>query len=247
MPTVKEPDFFARNWGRGIGWYQEHFPIRPAHILSGEASVSYTAPDLSAIAAARIAAALPGVQLICLMRHPLDRARSHYRHMVQRGVEKRSFDAAVSDLTSDYVRYSRYGSCLGEYVGRFGEQLLLVRFEDLVDPPHTAWHTTLAFLRLADMSSPSLPFNTSARKDRFTRPMRLLWRSRWAVRASQAIPAQLRKLVRPLFISDSVEYRRMMLESSALPFPESAASFIWGDIEQFEAAANHGRQLWSRV
>ena len=48
--------------------------------LTGEASVIYTSPEYADVAAERMAAAVPQARLIYIVREPIARLRSHYRH-----------------------------------------------------------------------------------------------------------------------------------------------------------------------
>src|SRR5687768_13237463 len=70
-PAVrKEIHFFSRHHEQGLDWYRAHFPRRDESSLVGEASPNYLVhPDVPA----RVAAALPRVKLIALLRNPVDR------------------------------------------------------------------------------------------------------------------------------------------------------------------------------
>ena len=85
---MKEPVFFSDEtaWNRGTDWYRSLFAESAPGSLTGEASVEYTDPAVADTAAARIAATIPDARLVCLLRDPIDRLRSHYRHEVQRGL-----------------------------------------------------------------------------------------------------------------------------------------------------------------
>jgi len=81
---IKEPEFFARKevFERGFAWYHSLFDGAHDGQLCGEASTGYTRWPQWPDSAARIAAALPNVKIIYLLRHPVDRAYSHYVHRV---------------------------------------------------------------------------------------------------------------------------------------------------------------------
>lgn len=82
MCPIKEPEFFARDeiYARGLDWYKNLFDGATDRQLCGEKSTSYTKWPQYPHVAERIAAALPDVKLIYIMRHPIDRAYSHYLH-----------------------------------------------------------------------------------------------------------------------------------------------------------------------
>ena len=103
----KEVSYFTRHFGRGEAWYRTHFPTRArvavrrrrlhAQVRSFEATPDYLFHPL---AAARAAQLVPDAKLIALLRDPVERAYSHYRHMVRLGFEDLSFDEAIRARTN---------------------------------------------------------------------------------------------------------------------------------------------------
>jgi hypothetical protein len=81
-PLTKEINYFNQNWGRPLDWYLAHFArvsrVSPGTI-TGEASPGYI---FNSANPARVAATLPEVKLIVLLRDPVLRAISHYHHDV---------------------------------------------------------------------------------------------------------------------------------------------------------------------
>src|SRR3954464_5798431 len=102
-PPWKEVSFFDRHHRRGARWYPGNFPnrlyLRGVHARTnarpvvGEASPSYVFHPL---APERVAALVPNVRLIALVRNPIDRALSHYHHEVALGREPLSFEDALA-------------------------------------------------------------------------------------------------------------------------------------------------------
>lgn len=82
MSTVKEPEYFARDhvFRNGLDWYQQLFEESQPDQLVGEASTAYTRWPQFPHTASRIRSAFEQVKFIYLMRHPIDRAYSHYLH-----------------------------------------------------------------------------------------------------------------------------------------------------------------------
>lgn len=79
---IKEPLFFAYEhlYGQGFASYRELFAGARADQLCGEGSTDYTRfPQVTGVPE-RLAAANPRARLIYVMRHPVDRAYSHYVH-----------------------------------------------------------------------------------------------------------------------------------------------------------------------
>jgi len=149
MPTRrKEVRFFDRNHDRGVGWYESFFP--PAgdagrFAAIGEISPQYfyceECPD-------RIATSLPAAKLLVMLRHPVDRAYSHYGFVVQRRNFRGSFEEFLSARPTMLEKgfYSRY---LDRYLRRFErERILTLVFERAVRDDDVARRALSAFLDL---------------------------------------------------------------------------------------------------
>jgi len=83
---TKEVHFFDANFGRGVDWYSGMFPRSSprSKVIRGEASPAYIFhPD----GVRRIAETLPDVRLIVVLRDPVQRALSHYKHERRLGFE----------------------------------------------------------------------------------------------------------------------------------------------------------------
>ena len=82
----KEVCFFSddHNYDKGLGWYTDHFANARPEQICVDASTNYTRwPQLPA-SAERIARHIPNARLIYIVRHPVDRAYSHYVHRYTR-------------------------------------------------------------------------------------------------------------------------------------------------------------------
>lgn len=115
MSPIKEPCFFDphKTWDNGLQWYESLFADAVEGQLCGEASTNYTRwPQVDGVPG-RIARILPNAKLIYLMRHPVDRAYSHYVHRHTKEVYPRqpfikTFEEFVEDDplcldSSDYM------------------------------------------------------------------------------------------------------------------------------------------------
>lgn len=74
--AVKEPNFFSREWHRGLEWYDSLYQPRHPGLLRLDASTSYTFahfPD----ALANLAKHAPGAVVIYSVRDPIQRLLSH--------------------------------------------------------------------------------------------------------------------------------------------------------------------------
>lgn len=94
--------YFDMNYGRSLGWYRAHFPLQVtaarAARRAGAAAVTFESSPyymFHPLAAGRIAADLPGVKLLVLVRDPVERAYSAYAHERARGFETEPFERAL--------------------------------------------------------------------------------------------------------------------------------------------------------
>jgi hypothetical protein len=99
-PDVAQPNlhkgvhYFDVNYARGSEWYRGHFPLRRGSRLAFESAGYYMHHPL---APGRIAADLPGVKLLALLRDPVERAYSAHKHELARGFEtEASFERALA-------------------------------------------------------------------------------------------------------------------------------------------------------
>ena len=108
--------YFDTNYHRGPGWYRAHFPLRDTVSRVGarhgvRAQVFESSPYYlyHPHAPARIAADLPNVKLVVLLRDPVERAYSQHAHEVARGYETepdvaRALAAEASRLAGEVDR-----------------------------------------------------------------------------------------------------------------------------------------------
>jgi hypothetical protein len=103
-------------WHRGLGWYSSQFD--PDAAVCGESSPAYTAPGSPGVPG-RMAAVVPDVRLVYLVRDPLERALSQYAHHARDGTERRPVADALLDPGSEYVARSRYHERLAPFLDHF--------------------------------------------------------------------------------------------------------------------------------
>jgi hypothetical protein len=131
------------NWHRGEDWYARHFPADVP--VRGESSPGYTSPDHPE-SAGRIAMLLPDARLVYLVRDPIVRAVSQYRHHRREGGEPRPLEEALLDPASQYLARSRYAERLDPFLTRFPrEQIAVVATEDLRRAPGRTLARLFAF------------------------------------------------------------------------------------------------------
>lgn len=183
-PTPREPviagkevRFFDKNFWRDVDWYRSFFQpsvrqrlglLRGTELVAGESTPYYL---FHPIVPERVAATIPDVRLIALLRNPIERAYSHYQLARRNGREKLSFAEAVAveekrlagtekklrdpqarvwhHRAHSYVARGLYADQLERWLAYFPrEQLLVLRAEDLFAQPDRILTEVLAFLGL---------------------------------------------------------------------------------------------------
>ncbi len=177
-PSWKEVSFFDRHYARGTRWYRGNLPLRPRGRLVGEASPGYLFHPL---APERVAALLPGVRLIAILRNPVERAYSHYQHEVALGREPLTFQDALAAeqerlhgelerMVSEPTYFSRawwdhtyvgrglYAQQLERWLAVFSrDQLLVLTTDELAERSADAYARVLAFLGAPEHSLDDYP------------------------------------------------------------------------------------------
>lgn len=162
MASPKEVHFFDRHFDRGLDWYRRQFRGTEGADVVGEATQSYMY-DTAVLD--RMAESLPDARLVAVLRHPVDRAYSHYWFNRSRGREPLSFPEAVRQEPErrahartpaerrriSYVDRGRYLAQLQQVAARYPrDQLLVVLFEAMRDRPEVAYRTVCRFLGVDD-------------------------------------------------------------------------------------------------
>ncbi len=132
MSKPKELNFFVKelNWDLGIPWYEGRFDDRSP--VRGESSPHYTNLPRYDGVAARIADNVPEARLIYMVRDPISRILSHWRHATGAGYENRAMADALGRDDQTYVTRSLYWMQLQPYLERFPrEQICVIAQEEL--------------------------------------------------------------------------------------------------------------------
>jgi hypothetical protein len=189
LPSAhKEVHYFdGRRYVRGDDWYRRQFldpedlrgigKFSGRRLISGEATPYYLFhPQVPA----RIFKTAPDAKLIALLRDPVARAYSQYRHNVRAKKEPLSFPDAlkredeilpkeharvIADPTYRSEAHHRFSyklrGCYAEQIERYyrlfpKEQLLIVRSENLFEKPRETYAQVLEFLELGPFAGASV-------------------------------------------------------------------------------------------
>lgn len=175
--------YFDTGFDRGPAWYRAHFPTasRRARVarregvepVSGEGSPYYLFHPL---APERVAATIPDVRIVVVLRDPVARAYSHYNHERARGFEDLSFEDAIaaeperlagedtrirhepgyrssSHQHHSYVARGMYLEQLERWRAVVGpDRILILLSEELFADPDAIYRRTLSFLGVPERS-----------------------------------------------------------------------------------------------
>jgi len=146
----KEPKFFGRCYDKGWPWYARLFRKARRRPVRGEATTMY-ASALSGFqqAPALMHRYLPELKLVYVVRHPLDRIESQWRHRSGRKRGTPCFEAMLrsSHLRKLIVGCSLYHERLQSFRAFYPDrQIHCLTFEDLVSQPQATLTELLAFL-----------------------------------------------------------------------------------------------------
>lgn len=160
---------YPEMWERGLWRSEERYldlfrPAGDASIL-GDASTSYSKLPLAPGVPDRLAAFNPEARFIYLLRDPIERAISHYWHMVRHHSEHRSITEAVQ-RDPQFGAFSYYAMQLRPFLEQFGpDRVHVLIHERLVADPTGVMGSTYRWLGLdaaaADPSGFSEPENVA--------------------------------------------------------------------------------------
>lgn len=152
MSEQKEPDYFGYMYpGHSQEWYEGLFACAATPTAVGEFSTGYLAdPE----AAGRIAADLPDVKLLVVLRNPVSQLYSHYWHLQRQNFHRWNgragetpFEEALLLYEDLLVRPALYAEHLERWLGHFPRERFLIHlFEDIKADPGRVLAATYAFV-----------------------------------------------------------------------------------------------------
>lgn len=173
LPREKEAPFFNKDrvYQRGWGPYaRKYFGDAPAGRTWGKVTPQYM---LDTSVPARLAETFPDARLVAILRHPVERAISHYKMSARRRMERRTFEDAARELLDGkpldavnefrlkspdnelYLVGSLYGHILSRYLEFFERKQFLFLFTDELEADPAAVIAKLCrFIGVADDFTP---------------------------------------------------------------------------------------------
>ena len=211
-PVGKELQFLTLHYNRGVRWYRSYFPMTSAGQQTFDATPYYLFHPAVPQRAAQL---LPDAKFVVLLRDPVSRAYSHYRHTVNLGFEKLDFEAAIDAQDArlaeaerlglataagmrmhrsfSYVRRGIYLPQLQRWFDAVGrDRVKVIKSEDFFRSPQEVFTGLLDFLGLPDYVPEDFDQSKSAGTEKY--PMKPETRAR----------------LRRMFAEDSEQVRRLL-------------------------------------
>jgi len=190
--TRKETEYFSGRYALGEHWYRAHFPSTRSITRGDVERITFEAtPDymLDPRAAERAASVVPDARIIALLRDPVARTYSHYRHMVRLGYESLSFEEALdaehdrcredwrriavdpsyrpkSLLRYSYVERGHYALQLDRWFEIYDEpSILLIRSEDFFASTRQVFARIQSFLGIDIWTPADMPNHSETGPD----------------------------------------------------------------------------------
>jgi hypothetical protein len=138
--------------GKSLGWYKSFFPLKRVTQLTGEASPNYLYLES---AAQKLKRDVPDVNLIVLLRNPIDRAYSEYNMHVRQSKKEHfpTFEQAIAneDFTMEvsrvYLSRGVYAYFIKQWLKNFDrDRFLFVKSEYLFQHPRETLAKVYEFL-----------------------------------------------------------------------------------------------------
>ena len=252
MCYPKEPQFFSREhiFQRGVEWYEDLFAEATGTQVCGEASTCYSrAPHFSPVAK-RIFDHCPDVKLIYILRNPVERAYSHYAHLMrERFVRKKGpitgFAEALAE-SPEIVDASRYAYQIEQYRQYFSEeQILILDFEDLRTDPALTLRRVQQFLGVAHCNTTDENLHANERGSGIAqigwrKTVRRIRRTPLLDSVFDCLPSVIRQRIGRMIRAEAIATRVMRHRERAFkrqlpPFDETTRALLQQALEEDEA------------
>lgn len=229
----KEPHFFNRDsqYAKGIDFYESMFPDITVNTRAmGDASTHYSQIGIYPKTVERIHAYDANARIVYVVRHPLERLRSH----VQFRRASRFISAKISLLDAlrampDVIESGRYYKQISSYWERFPRsQTKILFFDELVNDPDLIFDDLARFLGIDENAWAHGDLGVSnAASELGADPHWFWWAKEHARAVSRLVPRSWIRTVRKVvhtelpndvWTPDAVEFARLELQDDAAAF-----------------------------
>ena len=146
MKCDESPPDYEDHFDRNLDWYRDFFASAEEEQAVGEDGAVYLS---SQYAPARIADLLPDVKLLFLLRNPVDRTYSQYRHLLRTGRAVYDFEDSLQYGPHTLLSRSQYKIQIERYLEHFSrDQIKIVVFEKFISNMQGVLDEVCSFLGL---------------------------------------------------------------------------------------------------
>lgn len=165
MSQPKEPGFFSRDsrFSRGPDWYRDHFKNAMSHQICGDSSTCYSRRPIYPNTANRIWKVKPDARILYVVRDPVLRAYSHYKHRMDEAIISDNPTVTYKEFLSkdeEVLTTGRYYDQIKPYYDLFGaHNVHICTVDDLVKRPSETLSKIYLFLQVPpiEQSGDNLP------------------------------------------------------------------------------------------
>lgn len=228
VPAIKEVNFFVaeHSWDRGVGWYRRQY--RGAGDRIGvDVSPDYSKfPHYDGVPA-RMASVLPDAAIGYVVREPVARIRSMFRHQLAMGREKRPIDVAVLE-DPHYLETSCYSLQLDQYLAHYPrERIAVVLTEQLREDPLAVTAKVTDLLGIEPLRRvPAGEWNRSDEKGRRRAVTRLATSLPLSRQVMRSMPEPLRRRIRTLGHRPIDEEQTVLADETAVELRRRLAADV---------------------
>lgn len=162
MAHPKEPGYFSQPdvYARGDEWYLNLFRHAPESRMLGDGSTCYSRWPIYPEVPERISARNPNAKFVYVVRDPVSRAYSHFRHRMEevamRGGQRLTFAQAI-EQDEEMLYAGRYADQISRFLDCFTlNDFFIFDFEQLKKDPKALLCKLYTFLGLHEMTEPTI-------------------------------------------------------------------------------------------
>ncbi|NMM48046.1 sulfotransferase family protein [Marinigracilibium pacificum] len=160
---TKEPNFFNRNFDKGIDWYLNQFQDNKE--ILGETSPNYSRRHIYPETVHNMYSTKKDLKIIYLVRDPIKRLVSHLHHDLYRHrIKSHEIDELIK-IDSDYIKTSKYYYQIEPFIESFGlENIKVILFEEFINKPDKVLNDICSFLNVRYEKILFKPYNVTGKK-----------------------------------------------------------------------------------
>jgi hypothetical protein len=244
MSREKETDFFVaeKNWELGMDWYSSQFSSDKK--VRGEASPNYTKQRDFPGVAERMHALCPDLKLIYIVRDPVLRAVSQFKHSFIQGTLNPEIQTFYGSHEYEHIMdASKYASQMDAYLAVYPkESILVLDFDDLATTPQKCMDQITDHIGIARHAIfRKGKQNDSVELSRIPAPILRFAQTRSGQRMAAMVPRNARDKVRGL-LARGKERRAPEFPADLLATMKSELS---AETARFRAMTGHQFANWS--